>query len=234
MINYSGKHTIDTEANRAWPYILSASGAIAVAAFIILYFPDQEDGSGSALGALSALAAAILGLTAAARSRPLPMRSAREHLRLTGFTFALGMGLGLANLGINYGMSVLDQNIYDQMVTRWAEFSTWSVVFSGPIMEEIIFRLFLVSGLAWVVSRFTDNHRTILYIALGLPALVFGLAHIFYGGVDDSLYKAGMAVKSTGAGLLLGWIFWRWGLPYSIICHCLANAIHLLLIPFLF
>jgi hypothetical protein len=33
--------------------------------------------------------------------------------------------------------------------------------------------------------------------------------------------------KYTLAGLPLGWIFRRWGLPYSILCHMAANAAHL-------
>jgi hypothetical protein len=33
--------------------------------------------------------------------------------------------------------------------------------------------------------------------------------------------------KYTLAGLPLGWIFWRWGLPYAILCHIAANAAHL-------
>jgi hypothetical protein len=60
------------------------------------------------------------------------------------------------------------------------------------------------------------------------------VAHIFYGGVDDPRYVVGMAAKSSAAGLLLGGIFWRWGLPYSIVCHSTANGIHLLLMPLLF
>lgn len=32
----------------------------------------------------------------------------------------------------------------------------------------------------------------------------------------------------------MGWIFWRWGLPYAIFCHCAANAAHMLLQPMFF
>jgi len=34
--------------------------------------------------------------------------------------------------------------------------------------------------------------------------------------------------------VLFGWIFWRYGVICSAVCHCAANAIHLLLIPVLF
>jgi membrane protease YdiL (CAAX protease family) len=108
------------------------------------------------------------------------------------------------------------------------------MVITGPIMEEIAYRLVLLGGLAWIIGRFTDNRRAIFYLALGLSSLVFGLAHITYGGVDHPLYAMGMAGKSGAAGMVLGWVFWHLGLPYSILCHCAANAIHLVLMPVLF
>ena len=97
-----------------------------------------------------------------------------------------------------------------------------------------MYRLVLLTGIAWLVARFTDIQRIIFAVALGVSAVLFGGAHFFYGGVDDPLYAVGMAIKTSAAGALLGWVFWRWGLPYSSICHCAANGIHLLLMPALF
>jgi membrane protease YdiL (CAAX protease family) len=101
-------------------------------------------------------------------------------------------------------MAVFESAIHEQMVTRWAQFSPWSTVITGPIMEEIAYRLVLLGGLAWIVGRFTDNRRAIFYLALGLSSLLFGLAHITYGGVDHPLYAMGMAVKSSAAGMYSG------------------------------
>ena len=101
-------------------------------------------------------------------------------------------------------------------------------------MEEIAFRLVPLGVRAWIVGRVTGDRRTIAYAALGISSLLFGVAHVFYGGVNDPLYVIGMAVKSSAAGLLLGWVFWRKGLAYSIVCHSTANAVHLLLMPLFF
>lgn len=219
---------------RSWTGTLIAAASIAVAVSVLLYFPDRDDGSGAVLGGLSALVASALGLVAVAQARPLPARTALEHVRLAALALGAGVVIGIANLGVNYGMALLDSAVHEQMVTRWADFSAWSVVIAEPIMEEILYRLLLLGGLAWLVSRFTDDRRTIFYAALGVSALLFGVAHVFYGGVDDPVYAVGMAVKSSAAGVALGWVFWRWGLPYSIIAHCVANATHLLLMPALF
>ena len=227
-------HAAPQTSSGGWFETLVAAAATAVVVTALTYFPERNDGSGAVVGGISALIAAAFALPALATYRSLPARSAVDHTKLAALAVGAGIGFGVANLGINYGMAALDTNIYEQMVTRWAEFSAWSVVVSGPIIEEIAFRLVLLSGLAWIVARFTDDRPTIFYVAWGVSAALFGLAHIFYGGVEHPMHKVGMAVKSSAAGLLLGWIFWRWGLPYSALCHCAANGIHLLLEPFLF
>jgi membrane protease YdiL (CAAX protease family) len=213
---------------------LLVAAAIAATVFALSYFPDGEDGSGAVLAGLAAFFGVAIALGPATAYRALPKRSTTERMRLLPRSLGLGIGLGLANLMINYGMAMSKPAIYTQMVSRWARFSPWSVVIAGPIIEEIAYRLVLLSVLAWVVARFTSDRRTIAHAALGVSSLVFGLAHIFYGGVDDPVYVVGMAAKSSAAGLLLGWVFWRWGLPYSIICHCAANGIHWLVMPLLF
>lgn len=213
---------------------LLAAFATAVVLAVALYFPDRDDGSGAILGGLSALVAVALGLAAVATARPLERRSAADHARIAIFSIGLGIALGLANLGANYGMAMLDPAVHQGMVERWANFSPWSMTVIGPMTEEIIFRLLLMGGVGWLASRFTKNPRTIFFVALGVSASAFGVAHVFYGGIEGLLYSIVVAVKAGAAGLLLGWIFWRWGLPYSIACHCTANAVHLLLIPVVF
>jgi membrane protease YdiL (CAAX protease family) len=221
-------------SSQPWTTRLLIAAATAVAVSLLLYFPDRDDGSGTALGGLSVFGGVALVLGPLARYRPLPKRSPREHGQLMLQALALGLGLGVANLMMNYGLALSRAAIYEQMVSRWAEFSAWSVVVSGPIIEEIGYRLILLAALAWVAARFTNSLGTITFVALGASSLLFGLAHIFYGGVEDPLYVVGMAVKSSAGGLLLGWVFWRKGLPYSIACHCATNGTHLLLMPTLF
>jgi membrane protease YdiL (CAAX protease family) len=225
--------TLATVAGTSTARFLVAA-AIAATVSLLLYFPDRGDESGAIVGGLSALIGVAIGLAAVVKYRPLRESPPRVHVRRMALTLGLGVGLGLANLLVNYGMAVWRPAIYEQMVSRWALFSPWSIVIAGPIIEEIAYRLVLLSVFAWVVARFTDDPRRIFYTALGLSSSLFGLAHIFYGGVDDPLYALGTAVKNAGAGVLLGWVFWRRGLPYSIVCHAAANATHLLLMPLLF
>ena len=144
----------------------------------------------------------------------------------------------MGNLIANSGIAMLDPLIHERMVERWAAFSAWSMVIAEPMMEEIAFRLVLMGGVAWLLTFFVEGRQTVFRVSLGVSALLFGLVHILYplpvGGSIGAIHAVAVVVKSGLAGLLLGWVFWRWGLPYSIMCHSLANAAHLVLAPALF
>jgi len=215
---------------------LAAAGAVAVLVFLALYFPDRDDGSGAVLGGVFAFGAVAIGLAAVAHVRPLSARTAAERLRFFGLSLLAGAVLGIGNLLANYAIASLDVRIHDQMIEQWAAFSAWSAVFAGPLVEEIGYRLLLMGGTAWLVSRMTDNRHTAFVSALAVSAALFGVAHILPSSRPTTgvLHAVGVALKSGAAGVALGWVFWRKGLPYSVACHCTANAVHLLAAPLLF
>jgi membrane protease YdiL (CAAX protease family) len=90
-----------------------------------------------------------------------------------------------------------------------------------------------MSAIAWLVMRLTKRTTLAFAIALVGSALFFALLHLARPLPDDpalaNSYRAALVTKYTLAGLPLGWIFWRWGLPYAILCHVAANAAHLAL-----
>lgn len=218
----------------SWPRALLAAAALGVMSALLVFFPDRADGSGSLLAGISVFAGSALALVAVKRVRPLPRRTPAAQARFALAALGVGLAVGLANLGVNFTMASLDASIRAQMVTRWAETSTWSIVFAGPILEELGYRLVLLSLLGWLVSLRTSDRRVIEWLPLMVSAVVFGVAHVFYGGVDSTAYMIGMALKSTGGGLAFGLVFWRWGLPHAMLAHCAANGIHLVLMPALF
>ena len=213
-----------------------AAAAVAITVSLSLYFPKQDDGSGAVLGGILAFAAAAIGLAAVRDVRPLPARSALERARLMGMALAFGVALGFGNLAANYAVASLDPAIRAQMIEQWARFSAWSAVFAGPLVEEIAYRLVIMGGTAWVVSRFVPDRRVVFTIALAVSSVLFGIAHILPGSrpTTGAVHALGVAVKSSAAGVALGWVFWRGGLPYSIACHGMANAVHLLAWPVIF
>ena len=207
-----------------------SSGVLAAAAFLALYFPNRDDAGGAMVGAALSFCASVIGFAAIGRVRPLPKRSLSGRASLMGMSLMIGTALGLVNLIANYTVASLDSRINIRMSEMYARASAWSGVFANPLFEEIGFRLLLMGGAAWLVSRSSDDRRTVFLGALAVSALVFGLLHLLRP--PASLLDATVVVLKAGAsGLLLGWVFWRWGLPYSIVCHGASNAVHLVAVP---
>lgn len=84
----------------------------------------------------------------------------------------IGTALGLANITANYTVASLDSRTDVRMSETYARASPWSGVFANPLLEEIGFRLFLMGGIAWLLSRSTDDLRRVLLVALDEPPLV--------------------------------------------------------------
>lgn len=228
--------TSELAATRRWNERLLGAAGTALVVFLAFYFPDRSDGSGAMFGAIFAFGAVALGMAATGRTRPLPRRTGLERTRLFAFSIAAGGVLGIANLLANRAIALLDARIYRQMIEEWAGYSAWSMIIAGPLVEEIAFRLALMGGVAWLLTRVTNDRRTIFLVALAASSVLFGLAHIVVSSrpVVDVVHGTGVALKSGAAGVCLGWVFWRLGLPYSVVCHGVANAVHLVLAPLVF
>lgn len=185
---------------------------------------------------LFALAAVAIGLAAVAGVRPLPSRTRAEHLRVLVVSAAVGSALGFFNLCANYGIASLSPAIHAEMTAQWSDFSPWSVLFADVVMEEIGYRLLLMGGAAWLISRLTQDGQHVFVGALAISSLLFGLAHVLPGSrpTTGMVHAAAVTLKSSVGGLVLGWVFWRKGLPYSMVCHSAANAVHMVAWPLVF
>ncbi len=183
----------------------------------------------AALGA----ALVLLGFSAASRCRPISWNSNTERLRLTLLALAVGVSFGLANLAANWAIAQADPRLRTLMFERFAAIEPIVAVVVAPIREEVVLRLFLMSVIAYVASRLTSRAAVVFAIALVGSAVVFGLLHLGRPMPPDAslanYYRAALVAKYTLAAVPLGWIFWRWGLPYAILCHAAANATHLAL-----
>jgi len=107
----------------------------------------------------------------------------------------------------------------------------------APITEEIGFRVFLIGlplvafyshktsikhffkGL-WAPSNnlhIYESRRTIILIII--VAVFFGLAHIISG----EPWSSGKFVQATASGIILGWLYFRYGLISAILVHWATN-----------
>lgn len=196
----------------------------------VLLGREARDAESFAIAAIAAAAMVLLGSAAASRCRVLPSRAAAERARLAVLALLAGGAYGLANLAANWAIAESDPALRQLLVQRFARIEAFHAVVVAPLLEETGFRLFLMSVLAWALLRFTRRPAPAFAGALVLSSVIFAALHLARPlPLDPALatfYRVALLLKYTPAGLLLGWMFWRWGLPYSILGHAAANAAH--------
>jgi len=111
---------------------------------------------------------------------------------------------------------------------------------SAGITEETIFRLFGLSLLAWLGGLlFHDSDGrpklAVLWTANILFALAFGAAHLpgaaTLGWPINTLIVTRTLVLNGIGGLILGWLFWTFGLETAMLAHFLTDVILYTLLP---
>jgi membrane protease YdiL (CAAX protease family) len=218
----------------------AAIGATWIVFLLALPFAESDgvDLAFMLIGGLMGAGIIVTGFAAASRVRPLPPRDNRERVRLGALAIAAGAAMGLANLGVNVAMGAAHPSIHQALSERLTTVHLGRAMFAAPVLEEIAFRLLFLSVLAWVLTRLTKKPRISVLLAMGATAVFFGAVHLDRPMPDEAslaqLYSIGIVVKTAGMGLVLGWSFWRWGLPYAILLHSAANAAHLLVDPLFF
>jgi len=177
--------------------------------------------------ALVGAAYVLVGFAAASRTRRLASTS---HARRALLTLTAGTGLGLFNLAANWAIAQMHPTLRALLVERFRNIGFVDGVVAAPLVEEVMVRLFVMSAIAWLVFRVSRRAPLAFIVALLASAVFFASLHLFRPlPLDPALanyYRAALLAKYTVAGVALGWVFWRWGLPYSIACHALVNATH--------
>jgi membrane protease YdiL (CAAX protease family) len=100
-----------------------------------------------------------------------------------------------------------------------------------PIIEEIHFRLFLMTALLWLIAKILRTpagkvSAKAWWTAIVIQGLMFGAMHAATG--EGTLWWEPRAVQMlleprSVAGIVLGYVYWRWGLETSILAHVLED-----------
>lgn len=95
------------------------------------------------------------------------------------------------------------------------------------LYEELLFRLYLVGGLAWLAQRLLRRRDPILTVALALlGGAIFAACHVRPLGAEA--FAGPAFFHRWMAGAYLSWIYLKRGLGISTGCHVLHNVILLL------
>jgi hypothetical protein len=108
---------------------------------------------------------------------------------------------------------------------------------SAALTEEIAFRFGLMTLLAWVVwlgLKRPATHSTPLLVGNLLAALLFAAAHL--PGQPPEVWNPALLVPllavNAASGMVLGWLFMRYGLISAVGAHFVADAVQVL-VPWL-
>lgn len=114
---------------------------------------------------------------------------------------------------------------------RMPEVAFWKRILAAPyggIVEECLCRLFLVSLIAWLLTRVSYHGRAhllrpwVFWVAIAVASLLFGIGHLPAAArlwPLTTVVVLRTIVLNSVAGFLFGWLFWRWGFEYAVIAH---------------
>ncbi len=185
------------------------------------------------------LLAGAVGLGAPLLTRALAGEDVSPALlRITPAAAGLGAGAALLIIGLDiaYFRSALPPGVH----LKIAETATWKrflACFHGGITEEILLRLFTFSLLAWLLGFIwrapAGNLPEGVYWAANVgAALLFGAGHL---PATAALTPLGPKVIARAlilnglAGLVFGYLYWRYGLLAAMIGHFTADIMLLVL-----
>ncbi len=149
------------------------------------------------------------------RTRPQP--------HLAAMSLGAGIAAGTVILVVEIGLANFDPGIQASFARYYPEawWRPFQRAFPPAVMEEVIARYVLMSAVAVAAIRYATSGDRAYAIALVTSAVIFGLLH----GPSPDLVGLALLLLNTAGGLLLGWIFWYWGLAHSILCHFAGGVV---------
>lgn len=117
-----------------------------------------------------------------------------------------------------------------------------SAVLYGGLLEEIMLRLFFMTMICSILSRFKKEYGQlstwIYYTAIILSSLVFAAGHLpatnATFGLSGIIVFRCMLLNSI-AGLACGYLYYKYALEYAMLCHISFHLIlNLIFIPIMF
>ncbi|WP_020602884.1 CPBP family intramembrane glutamic endopeptidase [Spirosoma spitsbergense] len=100
----------------------------------------------------------------------------------------------------------------------------------GGITEEILMRFGLMTLFIWLLSLLFHTKAAVIYwVAIIGAALLFGAGHlpamrlmVAHPSATLTLY---IILANALAGVVFGWLYWRYGLVFAIIAHASAHIV---------
>ncbi len=200
-----------------------------------------------ALGMLASERASLLGapLLTDLTQGTVTKRQAKVSF-VAGVKVGVIVGIGGAILTI-ISQPWIKQYFVEHTGKEWPSIGTpspWQGLLGAvyaAISEEIVFRFFLLSTVAWFVGRLWRTRqgspqRGIFWVSNVISALIFGTWHLFVAAQLELMLLpviAQVVLLNGILGLSFGWLYWRYGLESAMVGHFAAGVIIHVIAPVL-
>jgi hypothetical protein len=219
-------------ADRSQSEAVAAVGGtwIAFVCAVCLAVRQPPDLAQVAIGAFGGALLVLVGFAATSRCRERPRHAGWSRVKLAALALSAGAALGVVLLSVLGVLAAFEPQLRARFVGRLGEpaWRPWALGLESSILEEVTFRLAAMGVIAWLIGRAFGKPRAAFRAALVASTLLFGLAHIpaWLAVTRGSTALIGGVLLLNGVGgLLLGWIFWRWGLAYPLLCHLAGDVV---------
>ena len=182
-----------------------------------------------------------LGLAAARRvgtGAPILDGTVRAPLaaRRLAISVAVGAACGAVLLAVLvYGLVPIEPALATRLRARIEAPSwlPWALAVESSILEEFALRLFLLSSLAWLLARGWRNVRAPVssvasWSAIAVSSLVFAAVHLpaWVATTNPTGVLIASVLTLNGvAGMVLGYLYWRWGIESAVLAHFAADMV---------
>lgn len=139
------------------------------------------------------------------------------------------VGLAMGTLGL-ISQNVIPKDVLIPELNNPNTFELFLRCLSASLTEEIAFRFGLMSLFVWIIRSIVRGpavQTPSLWIGNLLSALVFAAAHF----PQLELQRYGLSllitfvVSSSGTGMILGWLYMRYGLISAITAHLITDLV---------
>jgi membrane protease YdiL (CAAX protease family) len=210
---------------------LAAGGTwVSLVAALCLALPQPPNLIYVLIGAIGGLILIVIGFGAAARCRSISAHPFSQRFKLAALALLSGALLGAVLLSVLSFLVQIEPALRARFADRLTEpiWRPFALAFESSILEEVTFRLFTMSLLVWLAARLLRRPQAPFVVGLVGSSLLFGLAHLpaWASASHAGILLFALVLLLNGAGgLLFGWVYWRWGLPYAILAHFAGDVV---------
>lgn len=131
------------------------------------------------------------------------------------YAIVIGAVSGAVTLAMLPLLGLEKRMAMDGALPLWQRFV---MSYNAAVLEEIVFRLFVVSFVVWLCGRFLRLDRA-LWLGIIVAAVAFGAAHLpNWTGGGPAILAAVMSINGAIA-IVLGLVYVKWGIEAAMITH---------------